>query len=98
MKFTICMLCVGCGLEKLEGDHRATFSEVLDHCAEGFSFRLGREELPASPHAMRSAAMMEAKPLDADNLMKQRRRKNRLFPFRRRLRCLILENGKRHSL
>lgn len=92
------MLCVGCGLEKLEGDDSPAFGEMLNHCAEGFSFRLGGEELPACADSMRSAAMMEAKALDADNLMKQRRRKNRLFPFRWRSRRLILENGKRHAL
>ena len=76
MKFTICMLCVGCGLEKLEGDDSPAFGEVLDHCAKSFSFRLGGEELPASADSMRSAAMMEAKALDADDPSNWRAQRN----------------------
>lgn len=76
MKFTICMLCVGCGLEKLEGDHGPAFGEVLNHCTKSFSFRLGGEELPACADSMRSAAVMEAKTLDADDPSNWRAQRN----------------------
>ena len=76
MKFTICMLCAGWGLEKLEGDDSPAFGEVLDHCAKSFSFRLGSEELPACANAMRSAAVMKAKPLDVDDPSNWRAQRN----------------------